>query len=120
MPKPYPKMYVHLREPTFDCNLPIAKCLDKNMFKDLRKKTSTFGFNLLEHIKQDTIEGNVLGWVNQDKGSVSEFSSLLTNMYKQAGIKRAESFQKVTEPDVVDKVHDNISYNITLHRNISE
>jgi len=71
---------VHLREPVFDCNLPVAKCLDKNLFKDLRKKTSTFGFNLLEHIKQDTVEGNRLGWINHDRGSVQEFSPLLSSM----------------------------------------
>lgn len=72
----------------------------------MRKKTSLFGFNLLEHIKQEKIEGNALGWVNLDRGSMLEFSNLVNNLFRTAGIQRATSFDKLTEQtlDFEDKV----------------
>jgi len=105
-----------LREPTFENDLPIAKCLDKNTFKELRKKTSLFGFNLLEHIKQDKIEGNALGWINLDRGSMLEFSNLVNNMFKNAGITRAASFEKLAEQsfDFEDKTASGVTYTLTL------
>jgi len=109
-----------LREPTFENDLPIAKCLDKNTFKELRKKTSLFGFNLLEHIKQDKIEGNALGWINLDRGSMLEFSNLVNNLFRTAGIQRATSFDKLTEQtlDFEDKVANGVTYTLTLYRNL--
>lgn len=107
---------MHLREPTFENDLPIAKCLDKNTFKELRKKTSLFGFNLLEHINQNKIEGNALGWINLDRGSMLEFSNLVNNMFRTAGISRASSFDKLAEQslDFEDKTATGVSYTLTL------
>lgn len=111
-------MYVHLKEPSFECNLPVAKCLDKNMFKELRKKTSAFGSNLIEHIKQDTLEGNRLGWVNMDRGSVSEFSPLLVNMFTQAQIKRTQ-YHKLAELEITEQSNSKAVWCIELRRNFS-
>lgn len=110
---------MHLREPTFECTLPIAKCLDKNMFKELRKRTSTFGCNLLEHIKQDTVEGNRLGWVNLDRGSAHEFAPLLTNMYTQAGLDRA-TFTRVEDVNVTEQPCEQVTFALALRRNLEQ
>jgi len=86
--------------------LPIFKCLDKNKFIGLKKKTSLIGFNLLENIKQYKIEGYALGWINLNIGSMIEFSNLVYNMFRTAGIARSSSFDKLTEQslDFKDKV----------------
>lgn len=73
-------MYVHLKEPVFECTLPISKCLDKNIFRELRKKTSEFGMNLIQHINQESTEGNLLGWMNLDQGSMSSFGLLIDKL----------------------------------------
>jgi len=81
-----------------------------------------FGKGLSDHIVQDISkgDGNLLGWVNLDTSSVTEFNELLKSLYNVAGIKKSINFEPISYVDLNEiQMSNNIKYTISLFRNFS-
>jgi len=96
--------------------------LTDNLFKDLRKKSSFYGSNLLDHINQDSSDGNLLGWVNIDRSSMIEFDKLVKAMFNIAKLKRQDNYVQLNEKLVLENVdtNDHVKFSLYLRRNLKD